>query len=278
MCDVSSVRAAGLSHCVARDIADEFCKGRRKEDVRLLYAACLIVLSTGMAVAGGYNSFGFEAPTFALGPLNGQDGWNAGASAGGVEPWVVVWPDPAYEKQAIRLAVSGTQGSSSWMEHAIPEVTVNNLTIVTVSYDIFRLNPDTDQNLWWWWWDAGEPTYGLQWDLNGTFPHGWNPGAGSTATVFGAYANLKMVWDFTTNKAYSWYNGVLVDNGIPISNITKLTGWTIALSHDAASGAVGDVAWIDNFVIDVQVIPEPGSILALATGLIGFFGLARRRS
>ncbi|MGQ9455600.1 MAG: PEP-CTERM sorting domain-containing protein [Armatimonadota bacterium] len=79
-------------------------------------------------------------------------------------------------------------------------------------------------------------------------------------------------------KAYSWYNGVLVDNGIPITNITKLTGWTISLSRDAASGSVGDIAWIDNFAIDVQIIPEPGSIAALATGLIGLVGLARRRS
>ncbi len=245
--------------------------------MRLLYTACLVALTVSAALAAGYSAGGFEPPTFALGPLNGQDGWSAGTSgSGAVEPWVVVWPDPVYGEQAIRLAVSGTQGSASWMEHAIPEVQVSYLKKVTVSYDIFRLNPDTDQNLWWWW-DAGEPTYGLQWDLNGTFPHGWNPGAGSAPTVFGAYANLKMVWDFTTMKAYSWYNGVLVDNGIPITNITKLSGWTIYFSHDADSGPVGDVAWIDNFVIDVEVIPEPGSLVALATGLIGFIGLARRR-
>ncbi|MGQ9455599.1 MAG: hypothetical protein ACUVRS_12550 [Armatimonadota bacterium] len=125
------------------------------------YATCLVVLSASVALAGGYNAGGFESPVFSLGPLNGQDGWNAGSSGEGVAAWVVVSPEPVFGKQAIRLAVNGSQGSTSWMEHAIPEVTVNNLTIVTVSYDIYRLNPDTDQNLWWWW-DSGEPTYGLQ--------------------------------------------------------------------------------------------------------------------
>jgi hypothetical protein len=228
---------------------------------------------------------------------------------------------PVIGDQAVRLQVGDVQGDTSFMDHAIGPVSAASGAVVTVSYDIFRNAPESGklaQNMWWWWWDAGEPTYGLQWDQYGgsTLPHGWNTGAGSAPTVYGAYANLTMVWDFSQMKAYSWYNGALVDNGIPITNITQLTGWTIKLGHEAATGTGGSVVWIDNFKIDVvgpaggynsngfeaptfgvgplagqdgwtggasgggaapAVVPEPGSLLALATGLVGLGGLALRR-
>ncbi len=253
--------------------------------MKLLHVLCLTLVSASVAlgsVASGYNSNGFEAPTFAPGPLDGQDGWTGLGTGGGAAPVVVTSPDPVLGQQAVRLQVGDTQGDSSSMDHAIAPVTPGPGVVVTVSYDIFRNAPAQGmlaQNMWWWWWDAGEPTYGLQWDQGGglTLPHGWNPGAGSVPTIYGAWANLTMLWDFTQMKAYSWYNGVIVDNGISISGITELTGWTISLGHDAADGTGASTVWIDNFKIDVSVIPEPGSLAALATGLVGLGGLALRR-
>jgi len=162
------------------------------------------------------------------------------------------------------------------MDHAISLPSVAG-QIVTVSYDIYRTGDNWMSNLWWWWWDAGEPTYGLQWDAavgnpGTTFPHGWNPGAGSAVTVTGRYANVTMVWDFQQSKAYSWYDGALVDNGIPITNITALTGWTIYLSHDEGTGTGPEVVWIDNFVI--TAVPEPATLALLG---MGGLVLARRR-
>ncbi len=230
------------------------------------------------AVEAAYDSNGFEGPTFVLGPLAGQDGWTASAANGGVAPMVVTAPDPVIGQQAVRLEVPDVQGANSIMDHAIPAI--NNVAgwIVTVSYDIYRDAPAPGklaQNLWWWWWDTGEPTYGLQWDQAGglTLPHGWNPGAGSTATVYGRYANVKMVWDFQQMKAYSWYDGAVVDNGIPITNVTKLTGWSIYLSHDAGDGTGGSVVWIDNF--SITAIPEPVSLTLL--GLGGLLAVRRRK-
>jgi len=246
--------------------------------MKLLHVLCLVLLSASVAFAGGYNSNGFEPPTFAVGALAGQDGWTGSSSGGGVAPTVVTAPDPVIGQQAVRLEVGDIQGDASTMDHAISPISAASGAIVTVSYDIFRNAPAQGmlaQNLWWWWFDAGEPTYGLQWDIDGTLPNGWNPGAGSTPTVFGAWTNLTMVWDFTQMKAFSWYNGVQVDNGIPITNITTLTGWTINLGHESASGTGGSVVWIDNFKIDV--VPEPGSVLALLTGVVGLSGLALRR-
>lgn len=238
----------------------------------------LAVLCGGVASAAGYNAGGFES--FAIGDLNGQDGWVGSAAGGGVAPSVV--DSPAIGQKAVKLEVPDVQGASTQMDIAIAPIAAVSGTKVTVSYDIYRPAPAGGmlaQNLWWWWFDAGEPTYGLQWDQGGgtVCPHGWNPGAGSTASVYDVFANITMVWDFTEMKAYSSYNGVAVDNGIPISNITSLTGWSINLGHDAGTGTGASLAYIDNFSIDVRVIPEPGSLLALASGLVGLGGLALRR-
>ena len=224
-----------------------------------------------------YDSNGFESPTFRLDILDGQDDWMSlpGGTSG---DWarVVKAPDPVLGTQAVRLEVGDRQGDFSIMARAIPDPLAAGWKIVIVSFDIYRAGPRQVQNLWWYWFDSGEPTYGIQWDISQeTHPFGWNPGASSIPTVFNQYATLRMVWDFNEMKAYSWYNGVLVDNGIPISGITSLTGWGIVLSHDAASGTGADVAWIDNFAI--HVVPEPASVAVLAGGLLALMGIKRRR-
>jgi hypothetical protein len=249
-----------------------------------LLAGCLsTLLGFSQAAASAlYDSNGFEG--FTVGDLNGQDGWTASGTAGGTAPQVVTAPFPVHGTQAVLLQVPDVQGSASSIEHFIPTVAPDGQTRITVSFDIYRQAshwPLWPQNLWWWWWDAGEPTYGLQWDAAGTqpfqtLPHGWNPGASATPTVFGQYANITMVWDFSAMKAYSWYNGALVDDGIPISNISQLSGWTIQLGHDAATGAGWDTAWIDNLVITSSPIPLPASLFLFGSSLAAFVGLRRR--
>jgi hypothetical protein len=226
-----------------------------------------------------YDSNGFENPPIALGALAGQDGWTGGGGGGGAAPVVVTAPDPVLGQQAVRLEIPDLQGASSSMDHAIPAINPSptGWNYVRVSYDIYRTGDNWASNLWWWWWDAGTPTYGLQWDAGAsgpgvTLPNGWNPGAGSAPTVTGRYANVTMVWDFAQGLAYSWYDGAIVDNGIPISGITALTGWSIVLGHDEGTGSGPEVAWIDNFVIEAT--PEPASLALLG---LGGLALVRRR-
>lgn len=246
--------------------------------VLVLAAAMALGTSAAQAQLVWYDSGGFEAPLFSHGVLDGQDGW-IGYEGGRTGDWprVVVSPEPVVGGQAVRLEVGDAQGDTSMMVRPINDPLAAGWKIVIVSFDIYRIGPSQKQNLWWFWLDNGEPTYGLQWDLsNHTHPFGWNPGAGSTQTVFDRYVTLKMVWDFNQMKAYSWYDGAIVDNGIPITGISSLTGWGIMLSHDAASGTGADVAWIDNFA--VHVVPEPASIVALAGGVLALVGIKRRRT
>lgn len=233
------------------------------------FALVAVLAMASSVFAAGYDAAGFEG--FALGALNGQDGWVGASAGGGVEP-VVVDVGPVIGTKAVKLEVPNVQGAASTMEHAfVPaDLIAAGYNKLTVSYDIYRPADGTDQNLWWWLWDAGEPTYGLQWDIGGTAPHGWNAGAGSAPTVFGRYATIVMEWDLAAAKAYSWYDGVLVDNGIPISNLNMLTGWSIVLSYDAAPTGSADYAYIDNFL--AVAVPEPAAFALLALG-----ALLRRR-
>lgn len=243
---------------------------------KILAVAAVMTVAT-VALAAPYNSQGFEAPTFATGPLNGQDGWVAGLDGSGMEPVVVTAPDPVMGDQSVRLEVPDVQGSNSWMEHAADLTSaIGAGEKVVISFDIYRsLNSEGKlQNMWFWLWDAGTPTYGLQWDAGpSTLPYGWNPNAGSVPTVVDRWANLTLEYDFGTMTCSSWYDGALVDNQIAINPngddpITSITGFTIVLGHDAGDGTGGDVAFIDNF----SMTPEPASLLLVALG-----ALIRRR-
>lgn len=202
-----------------------------------------------------YDSQGFEDPPFVLGLLDGQDGWVAAGTNGGMEPMVVGAPDPVQGSQAIRLEVPDLETSYSSIQMSIPDLIAAGYDKVTVTFDIYRETDTWVSNVWWWWFDAGTPTYGIQWDeANGqygaTYPFGWD--GTSVANELDRYVTLYMEWDFREGMAYGYYDGSLVTT-VPISGIDSLTGWTIELGHDEATGSGPDVAWIDNFKIEAFI-------------------------
>ncbi|MBN2446865.1 MAG: hypothetical protein JXO22_09075, partial [Phycisphaerae bacterium] len=116
---------------------------------RILVWTVATIATAAIAVAGGYDSQGFEPSTFVPGLLNGQDGWVAYTDGAlGMDPLVVTTPDPVIGTQAVRLEVPDVQGAMSGMDHAVDLTSVVNAGgTVTVSYDIFR-QEGALQNIW----------------------------------------------------------------------------------------------------------------------------------
>lgn len=221
-------------------------------------------------------AYDFEAPSFTLGNINGQSSWvgTVDTNSFGTMPAIVGTPDPTIGNQSLKLEVSGAQGAQSMVEIGTPvDLVAAGYSQVRVSYSIFRSSAGSaNQNLWFYWFDAGTPTYGLDWDIGGVRPFGFETGAVQAPRVEGRWADLVMEWDLVNLVAKSWYDGNPVDTNFPISGITKLTGWGIYLAHDAGATTVGDKAYIDNF--RMEVVPEPATMAAL---LVGAACLLRRR-
>ena len=208
-----------------------------------------------------YDSEGFEAPKFTLGALNGQDGWVGAQSGTGIAPQVVdaTGGNQVEGNQAVRLEVADVSGDTSSMERALDDAIAAGYTIITVSFDVYRESASEPNENLWWWADGNNPLYGLQWDIDGTMPNGWNAGAGSAPTIKDRWANLTMQWNAFSGKASSWYDGVAVDTDITITGINEFIGWYIGLAHDAGTGSGPEVCWIDNLVITGQAPGTPGS-------------------
>ncbi len=204
-----------------------------------------------------YDSGGFE--TFALGDANGQDGWTGESDpAGGTPPQVVdaSGGNPVQGTKSIRLEVPDASGAKSILTLPIDDLVAAGYKLITVSFDIYRASADSPlENLWWYWFDTGSPTYGLQWDIGGTRPFGFEAGAGEATTIKDRWVTIVQEWNLEENVAKSWYDGVAVDSAFPISGILTLTGWGIALQHDAGTGTGPEVAWIDNFFITASTDP-----------------------
>ena len=257
--------------------AQEFLKeGMMNGSIRSCAAIAALGLSACSMAWTTIMAYDFEAPSFTLGNINGQSSWVGTVDGGslGTMPAIVGSPAPTLGAQSLKLEVSSASGAQSSVEIATPvDLVAAGYSQVRVSYSIYRSSVGAaNQNLWFYWFDNGTPTYGLDWDIGGMRPFGFETGAVEAPRVVGRWAELVMEWDLVNLVAKSWYDGSPVDTNFPISGITKLTGWGIYLAHDAGTSTVGDKAYIDNF--RMEVVPEPATVGAL---LIGTICLLRRR-
>jgi len=247
--------------------------------VGIVGLAMLVAANSGSAYVL-YDSNGFESPTFVPGSLDGQDGWVAGTGIqGGMMPTVVTAPDPVVGEQAVRLEVPDTLDSASTIMHGFPAFSVSQ-RVLTVRFDIYRQEESGAASAIWFLSEYFQPYFGMQADQDGAgnvtlpFGFGWRPEAGSAPTVMGRYANVTLVWDFGVMKAFSWYDGGLVDDGFPIrTNTNYQQAWYLDLYQDGPTGRGPEAVWIDNF--SIELVPEPATLALM--GLGGLILVSRRQ-
>ncbi len=241
-----------------------------------------------------YNTYGFEPgvdptgmtadfiPSPAL--ITGQGFWEAAlapgwigtqAGASGMVPQVIPDPTGFGMGQVVEFATTAP-GDGSGMDIFFPTVKTG---IIEIEWDMFRTELNVN-NFWWWTPDLGDYTYGLEWDSSlAVHPFGWNPGAGSTPASLGAWDHIALEWDFNAQVVNSWVNGIPVDVNIPFGPNPPqgVSGFTFVFGHDGGLPPQILTAYVDNFHVTRDVIPEPSIFVMLATGLGGLLVYLKRR-
>ena len=272
------------------------------KNIGLSVLAALVFCSCASAAPMRFDTFGFEPEAgYVTGDLAGQQGWlvdiegNASATIVDSTSGVVIG------SQALKLEAPGTLADpnnpySLFADSVIVlhSTTTDPLLWAKVSFDVWRdagqtvvggeALANTSLNSLWWWNQDDPNIYGVQWDIdNNIYPHGFGVDAGGTAIVTGAYANVTLLYDYANNKRYSWYNGVMVDDGIllDVAEFGINTFSDIEIYYDQTqpglAGTYGLPAYIDNLYVEWEAVPEPGSFAALALGLTGLVGFRFRK-
>jgi len=241
-----------------------------------------------------YNSYGFELgvmpplPDYLFGPITGQGfyetarppGWLGWQTGGGIIPNVI--PDPTgFGMGQVVEFFTNAQGDQSVMDILFYSPLKYGNTIVEIEFEIFRTELNVN-NFWWWTPDAGDFTYGLEWDQSlAVHPFGWSPGAGSTPASVGAWDHVALEWDYANQVVNSWVNGIAVDVNLPFgaNPPADVTGFTFNFAHDGGADPQQTLAYIDNFhvTVDHTSVPEPGVFAMLGAGLVGLLGYLRRK-
>lgn len=218
---------------------------------------------------------GFE--DYSLGSINGQHGWTAYAGSISTVPTVIdSVTGPAFGQKSVAIYAGRYQGGGySYMGVSFDDLVAGGYKLIQISFDVYRDLDAYDQDFLWWMPDEGVPNGGRQDYLKGTIPFYSSSSGHTVPTIFGAYAHVELTWNLNTNRAYSWYNGSVVDDGIGIPYLDSSTGWQFYLTHDGPGTNFGDTAYIDNFkVLADTAVPEPATIAVVGAGMLA---LARRR-
>jgi hypothetical protein len=231
---------------------------------------------------------GFEAPTFTLGPLIGQDGWVGDPAA---NPAITVQNTVvASGSQAVRANAAGDPLGFQWAWKPLSTVTVPATTaepLVTISWDM-QLSPlgggDTPTKLW------GIDLYngtgriavvGIFQDTGGPVIAGtgadgqtlFNLGG---APARGAWHNFQIVLNYDELTYDVRMDGNLIDFDVPF-NVGANAGVDRTLGDADFTGQERgtDIGYFDNYSVTSAPVPEPTTIALSALG--GCALLQRRR-
>lgn len=228
-----------------------------------------------------FDSNGFEAPTYTLGNLSGQHGWQKDGTGTAVVQNAVVQSG----SQAVIL--SGTQTTWHWPDLGFTPVAGD---VVRVTSGIYRASSASSTKSFGFFLDAynfsvariARAGLGIESDGN---PSLWaTVGANSTTLQSGllwdTWYTVTMDLKFASQSYDVYLDGVLKGSDLTLGATFNNLG-DVDLQHSFAAGAT-DVGYFDNYKIELNPgpIPEPAAGSVLLLGLAALFGrgfVARRR-
>jgi hypothetical protein len=235
-----------------------------------LSLAIVVCWASAAAQAAMVYSKGFEPPTFAVGNLDLQDGWNGHTH--GVASLAKIQKSVVHGGTQAVMIDSAALSNSAWYEkHVDFDPVLLGMPIVTVD--------------WWMRWDGvsasnaaiGLDVYGTDskrvgyLQVNSSNKVKFNGVTTNTTITRGTWYDYKLVFNYTTNKYQGFVNGVSVASAAAMPNHhgfgdVDLARWGSTLNK------CNDKAYFDD--LSITTTPEPASLSLLALGALA---LLRRR-
>jgi len=213
-------------------------------------------LSAAPALAGNIYSTGFEPTTYSTGTLSGQNGWT-GSTAPVVENSTVY-----AGSQAVGFDSTGLSGQSLAYQSLSYNATGQTVTFSTEFmegssgtqpfWDVLAVNGNNgflDQLIV----ANGNATLGLA-----------STNVGSVAITAGQWNEFQLVFNFSTQTVSAYVGSTLIGSGAFANSATSLSLLDFGINN--SNGLETATGYWDNMSVTA---PEPGSLLLLATGLLG---------
>lgn len=228
---------------------------------------------------------GFEsADGFTTGPINGQSGWTTFNAPAVINQPVISTANPNGGSQHLRLQDASPTSTNGTLNGGFsPIFSTGGAQVITTSIDLSVPAADAGgANYTFAAQDtvSGLLTFRVEFDWLGNFLVLDDIGSGPEfvdtgfAQTYGGYQKLEVITDFAAGtQTYKWggttfYTGSTAGLGTTIDQVVIFSdSWQNV-------GVVG--ADVDNLnVSSVEAVPEPASMIAIGSGIVGL--LARRR-
>ena len=223
----------------------------------------LVILAAPAGADVIYDAHGFN--NFTVGPLDGQDGWDAGYIA--LDPYVGTAPRIADWGGGDLGIIIEVDEFGSYMSRDVIDVIGAGYSQVTVTFDVWRFSSDPPTTLGWYW-DADVDEFDGWAGRQDEMTQPAAPGI-ATDTIYDRFVNVHLTWDFNAMTVLALYDGLHVDT----VNLAEVPDELTAFGFDMWAPPGGGHACIDNLIISAAPAPAGCALLFSAAAA----ALRRRR-